>query len=259
LIGQIVVVCLGAQILFLSAFISLSLPTANFSNLQLYTYKLARKVVKHLPLEKRDFVETHFSLLSESRADIDLTKVRYSSYVPLLPFVVFIGYVLGLPLGVIAGVIYIVLGLCGPFIGIYPFADGGGLHYYSQPGFGYLIGIAFTMAFVGWMTSGARNSVRQLLAIVGGLLIVHIIGIAYLFGTAFFVLIFHSKASYLNWQPWILAQVRNLSWYQLPYDFLFSLVLIGLSFPVRYLVDLLTAPDISIRAKSKWKGIAEEA
>ncbi len=63
-----------------------------------------------------------------------------------------------------------------------PFASGGGLDYYSQPGFGYL-------------------SVRQVGALIGGLLTVHSIGLLYLMGSALVFSLLEGAAR-PEWLPW---------------------------------------------------------
>ncbi|HMP51291.1 MAG TPA: hypothetical protein PKD05_07015, partial [Candidatus Melainabacteria bacterium] len=42
--------------------------------------------------------------------------------------------------------------------------------------------------------------------------------------------------------PWIFQYIRNLTWYSLPYDVIFAFLLVGLAFPLRWLVKTLTVP-----------------
>ena len=142
---------------------------------------------------------------------------------------------LGWPLAIIAATIYIVLGLFGPLIKIYPFASGSGMNYYLQPGFGYLIGMVVACACVGYISQGKRTSTKQLLSLLAGLLCIHGIGFAYMLGICLFDTVYDAGGAQLSWSAWLFEEARNLSWYALPYDFLFSLALIGIGFPLRWL------------------------
>jgi hypothetical protein len=50
-----------------------------------------------------------------------------------------------------------------------------------------------------------------------------------------------------------------LSWYTLPYDFICSLILIGLGFPFRWLVNVLVAPDIAVSNKGLSEPVLRDA
>ena len=97
---------------------------------------------------------------------------------------------------------------------------------------------------VAYCTRGERTSFRQLIALFVGLLSIHGIGLLYLLGICLFGAIHDPVGLQLTWSAWVFEEVRNLSWYALPYDFVFSLALIGAGFPFRWLVSTLIAPDI---------------
>lgn len=253
LIGQLVLVLLGMQLLLFSSFTCFELPTATQRNLARYTNLTIQRALVYMPPQWQHEVTSRFPVLLKP-----VGEIRYSPYVPMAPMAVFVGYILGLPLGFFAAIGFILVGVLGPYVGLLPLAAGGGVEYYRQPTFGYLVGMILSAWFAGRVTLSANNSLRQIVVVLGGLLILHVIGLAYLVGSSLGVLLFEGEASYLKWQPWLAESIRNLSWYALPYDALFSLALVGLGFPFRWLTSVLTAPDIAQRPKPKWDGKLEE-
>lgn len=243
-LGQLVVTLLSCELLFFASFISLSLPTPTQHNLERYVHQVSAKLLTYAPEKWRTNIEQTFPSVKERTQE-----VRFSSYVPLLPVAITMAYTLGLPLALFAPVIYLLLGLIGPRLGLFPFAAGGGFEYFQEPGFPYLVGIVFGSAFAAWITPDERKSWRQLLSSFGGITITHLIGLSIVFGASIAVLLFEGEASYLHYQPFLSEQIRNLSWYCLPYDLLFATMLIALSFPLRWLFATLTSPDIAHRHK----------
>lgn len=241
-VGQLVVTLLSVELLFFASFISLDLPTATRHNLERYFHKLSLTGLSYVPEPWRARAQQQFPVLTEQAQD-----VRFSSYVPLLPVAVTLAYTLGLPLALFAPAIYLILGFLGPRLGLFPFASGGGFQYWTEPGFPYLLGIVCGSWFSAWITPDERKSWRQLLASFGSISIIHLIGLSVVFGSSIAVLLFEGESSYLRYQPWLSEQIRNLSWYSMPYDLLFATMLIALSFPVRWLFSTLTAPDIANR------------
>lgn len=245
-IGQIIVVVLAVQLLFFGSFIALPLPTATQRNLTAFAHNEAIAFVSMLPSKWQ-------AKAIEKVPDLSLParEVRFSLYVPLLPLSVFVGYVLGAVLGLVSLTLYFLIGVIGPLFGVYPFAAGGGLDYYTHPGFGYLLGAIAASWCAGCATARRRTSFRQSLAIAGGLLAAHLIGLGYLFGSCLVSLFVEGTPRFPQWRPWVFEQARNMSWYPLPYDLLFSITLVGLGFPFRWLVQTLTAPDIGLRPKAQ--------
>jgi biotin transporter BioY len=243
-VAQLVLVLLGIELLFLSGFTALNLPTATNHNLQTYILTQSSKFYSKF---SRKFKRTcEASIPHMIPPDLtSLPPVRYSLYVPQAPMAIFLGYVLGWPLAVFALTGYIILGLVGPFFKLYVFAAGTGINYYLQPGFGYLIGMILASACVGWLSRGERKSLNQLLSLFIGLLCIHVIGLAYLVGIYLFGAVHEITGQHLVWSAWVFEEARNLSWYALPYDLIFGLALIGIAFPFRWLVSILTAPDIA--------------
>ena len=242
-IGQVVIVLLGVEVLFLSSFTAFELPTATARNLNLFARQKMQLVVNQLPerLQRRVY-----RALPEI-ADPAQANVRYTIYVPQAPAAIFIGYALGWPLATIAAGLYFLLGFVAPLFNVHPFAGGGGADFYLQPGFGYLIGMILATAAVGATTKDRRTTFSQLLATGVGLLVIHLIGLAYLLGICLFFSIFEEMHGFPTWGQWVFEQARNLSWYSLPYDFIFALTCVGIGFPFRWLANVLVAPDIAVR------------
>lgn len=243
-VGQIVVVVISVQLLFFGSFISLLLPVATQKNLMAFVHNQELAILYMLPASWQTKAIERLPGLSAPAAN-----VRYSSYVPTIPLSIFLGYVLGATLGLISAALYFLLGITAPLAGIYPLAAGGGFDYYGQPGFGYLVGVVLAAWCAGYASSKRRTSFRQSLAVLSGLAAAHLIGLFYLLGSCLVSLFVEGTPGFPQWRPWVFEEVRNLSWYPLPYDLLFSLALIGVGFPFRWLVHTLTAPDIAAKAR----------
>jgi biotin transporter BioY len=244
LAGQFVLVLIGLQMMFLTSFFALDLPTGTGHNLLNVGRRTVITGVKLLPKPTQDVVrKTHPDWFH-------LTKpIRTTVYTPLAPMAIFLGYALGKPIGPISVVLFLLLGFLGPLVGINPFAGGGGLDYYLQPSFGYLMGLIGGSWLIGWVTEERRTSLAQLGGLVGGLLSIHLTGLIYLLASCLVLTVVQGVNNGPLWLPWVFEEARNLSWYPLPYDVLFSFILIGLGFPFRYLVNLLTAPDLALKSR----------
>lgn len=250
-IGQAVLLILGVELLLFASFTCLQLPVPTQRNLERFATTSTQRAIECFPARWQDEISHRAPSLMAPVA-----AVRYNGYVPIVPVAIFIGYTLGVPLGISATAAFLLLGIIGPVLGVLPLASGGGLEYWRQPTFGYLLGIIGASWFAGRITTTTNNSLRQVAAVAGGLIITHAVGLLYLFGASLGLLLFQGDGAYLKWQPWLFESVRNLSWYTLPYDGLFSIGLIGIGFPFRWLVATLTAPDIAMRPKQKWESTA---
>jgi BioY family len=168
--GQGVLVLLGLQVLFFSSFIAFDLPTATGQNLTRWAQAQANDLIADIPPSVKLKIDKVVPI-----PDIPLpTKaIRMSVYSPQAPCAIFMGYALGWPIATIAAGIFILIGLVGPYFGLNPFASGGGLDYYAQPGFGYLLGILAATFVVAKITGEKRTSFRQVAALVAGLFTVH--------------------------------------------------------------------------------------
>lgn len=210
-------------------------------NLERFAHRLEIDFVAQLPPVWRERILERFEVLSEPAQE-----VRFSRYMPVLPVAITLAYVQGLPLALISCSAFLLMGFLGPNQGLYLFAGGPGGSYWREPGFGYLLGIMAGAWFSAWISQGEeRKSWRQLLSALGGIGIIHIAGLATMVAISFCVLLFEGESAFLQFRPWLGEQIRNLSWYALPYDALFATILVGLSFPLRWLFSALTSPDIA--------------
>ncbi len=84
--------------------------------------------------------------------------------------------------GFLAQVAYVFLGLFW-----YPvFAQGGGLQYWQQPSFGYILGFMPGAWLCGWLAFQRRTKLESLaISAVSGLFLIHICGLIYLVGLWF--------------------------------------------------------------------------
>ena len=113
-----------------------------------------------------------------------------------------IGILVGSRLASLALCIYIILGLLGLPI----FAGGGGLDYYKEPTFGYLISFPILAFLSGWFYE--KN--KKLLSVFVPIFTTHMFGIIYL-------VLFKQQLIYVSW---------ILSFSMISYDFIFALLLI---------------------------------
>jgi biotin transporter BioY len=150
-------------------------------------------------------------------------------------------------IGPAACAIFILIGMIGPYAGVHTFAGGGGLNYYLEPGFGYLLALVGAAWIAGIVTEGRRTSASQLFAAFSGLTVTHLTGLVYLLGSCLVSYLIDGSRASLAWQPWVFELARNMTWYPLPYDIILSLVFIGLGFPFRWLASTLIAPDLVAR------------
>ncbi len=254
LIGQMVLLLLGVQLLFLAGFIKIELPTASQTNLEHARHAFFVEEVGYLPEQWQCFLAASIPELTAP-----VQEVRVSPYYAVIPVSIFLGYILGVPLGFMACAIYFALGLAGPNLGIFAFASGGGIDYWRQPSFGYLLGLIAGSWLSGRLTMTTRSSWRQLAAIVGGLVLVHATGLVYLIASCLAVLIKEGEVAYMQFQPWPTEQIRNLTWYALPWDFVFTTFLIGIGAPFRWLTTTLIAPDIAGKPKPSLRRELEQA
>jgi biotin transporter BioY len=238
LVGQIVLTILGIQLMFLAAFTSFELPVGTQRNFVNFIENQARYALRAVPDRYQDKVERYFPMVQEASK-----PVRKANYCPIVVAAMFCGYVLGWQLAAIACLGFLLIGLIGPLVGIHPFAAGGGLTYYNEPGFGYLLALVPASAVIGYLTQKRRTSLKQFCGTLAGLIVVHLSGLTYLMGSCLVSFLLDGTRANLVWQPWAFELARNMSWNVLPYDIALSLLVVGAAFPFRWLANTLTAPD----------------
>jgi biotin transport system substrate-specific component len=243
IVGQVVLTLLGVQLLFLASFTSLDVPIATKRNLTNFMQRQLHYVMNAVPQPYYSRAEGLLPLLKAP-----LQEVRRSTYTPLAAVAIFLGYVLGPIIGPAACAIFIVVGMFGPYLGVHTFAGGGGINYYLEPGFGYLLALVGAAWIAGIVTEGRRTSASQLFAVFSGLTVTHLTGLVYLLGSCLVSYLIDGSRASLAWQPWVFELARNMTWYPLPYDIISSLVFVGVGFPFRWLASTLIAPELVARA-----------
>lgn len=238
ILGQTILTMLGVQLLFLAAFCAFDLPVPSQRNVTAFADNEIRFIAKAVPAQYQAKIDTYAPYLRTPHRDI-----RRTSYSPLVPAALLSGYVLGPLLGPVVCLLYLIVGVAGPYLGLFPFACGGGVGYFQEPGFGYLLALVPAAFVVGMITRDKRTSVSQLLSVLAGLTVVHLSGIFYLLGSCLVSYLLDGNRASLAWQPWVFQLARNMTWYPLPYDFLAALALIGLGFPFRWLSRILIGPE----------------
>ncbi|MEI7474259.1 MAG: biotin transporter BioY [bacterium] len=159
-----------------------------------------------------------FSFTSPLNALIELTKLH--SYIPQIPVILFLGALLGPRVGLISILSYLVCGLLGFPI----FASGGGITYYSQQGFGYILGYFLGVFIVGNLLTKEITSLKIIRAAIIGSLAIHLTGIIYI--SVLMTLQHYSLYTIFGW-------ISSLSGSQLPFDIIVSIVAISLARPLR--------------------------
>lgn len=103
-------------------------------------------------------------------------------YVPFTLQVLFVflaGSLLGSKRGMQSQLVYVGIGLAGLPV----FTQGGGIGYFLQPTFGYLIGFIAGAYVVGWIIERIANpkTYQFIFANLAGLLVIYLIGVPYLY------------------------------------------------------------------------------
>jgi len=140
-----------------------------------------------------------------------ITNIFY--YIPQIPIVLLIASILGPRLGMLSVILYITVGL----IGFPVFAGGGGINYYMQHGFGYILGFIPGVYTTGNILSSKIKSFTTLRASIVGVTAVHFTGIIYLT-----IVLFIKNESIFA----ILGWIWQLSGMQFFYDIIIAMLAI---------------------------------
>lgn len=133
-------------------------------------------------------------------------------YIPQIPVVIFIATLLGECWGLLAVLIYIILGLT-PWFSL--FALGGGLSYIFQYNFGYIFAYIFAVLLTAKELKKNHTILTMLCAVLFGVLSVHVIGTIYM---AIIALIRHDSFEFIaNW-----VYYQSLS--KILYDIVFGIL-----------------------------------
>ncbi len=134
-------------------------------------------------------------------------------FIPQIPVVMFICSTLGRKMALTSVFLYIIIGLFFAPV----FALGGGLRYFFEYGFGYILAYVPAVAIAGSLLGKKYSFLDMLKAVVIGVLIIHIIGIFYMSIIALFK---HAGSTFIS--GWIEAQ----SGLKIIYDLVISYVLV---------------------------------
>lgn len=138
-----------------------------------------------------------------------ISKIFY--YIPQIPVLLMIAAILGPRLGLLPVIIYIAAGLTGLPV----FAGGGGMNYYTQFGFGYILGFCPGLFFAGNILRGKLGLFTFFRATFTGITIIHAIGILYII-----IALFISREPFFNIINWIWQS----SGIQFFYDLIFGVI-----------------------------------
>jgi biotin transporter BioY len=159
----------------------------------------------YLPLDWMNYIGQN---LSENEILQHFTKTY--RYIPQIPAVFFIIALLGRKFGILAIILYIILGMFYPI-----FALGGGVTYLFEYGFGYILAFIPAIFFSGTLLKVKTDFLRIVLLSVLGVLAIHILGVLYMLFVATL-----RDASMDLVSSWISSQ----SGVQIFYDMFFSIV-----------------------------------
>lgn len=141
-------------------------------------------------------------------------------YIPQIPVVLFIAALLGEFWGLVTILLYIILGLT-PMFPVY--ALGGGLSYVFQYNFGYIFAYLFAVLISAKVMKNNNSVLKMLLAVIYGVLLIHIIGIIYM---TIIALLRHDSWQFIT--NWIYYQSLSKILYDLVFSFIAVLIARGL-------------------------------
>ena len=193
-LGLIALVCFSLLLLLVSVFTQIPLPNLS------------------IPVEYILHPITYFSDFSSGRIGL----VDYM-YIPQVPVLFFLSTVLGPVFATLTVIIYIVLGLT-PWFPI--FALGGGISYFLQYGFGYILSYPFAVCMTAKMLKNDLSGLNIIKSAFLGVILIHLTGCIYLTVIA---LLKHENMDF------ILDLIFAQSVTKIFYDYIFSLIVIFVS------------------------------
>ena len=151
-----------------------------------------------------------FLAVETNEAEILHHFIKSYKYIPQIPVIFFIVALMGRKFGILSVLLYIILGLFVPV-----FALGGGISYLFEYGFGYILAFLPAIFFAGTLLKGKNDFLRIFLISLIGVLIIHVLGILYMF---FIATLRHAQMDLIV--SWILSQ----SGVQVLYDIFFAMI-----------------------------------
>ena len=162
--------------------------------------------------------------LSQDHSEIEILKhfIKRYDYIPQIPMLFFIVALMGRKFGIMAIVMYIILGMFFPV-----FALGGGISYLFEYGFGYILAYLPAVFFAGTLLKGRTDYLRIPVISVVGVVTIHVLGVLYM--------LFISTLRHAPWElvsSWISSQ----SGVQMLYDIFFTIIAVILGKQFRKLL-----------------------
>lgn len=131
--------------------------------------------------------------------------------IPQIPAVLFVTGLMGKKLGMTSVLLYILLGLF-----VLPiFALGGGVGYFMQYGFGYILGYIPAVSILGSFLKEEYSFKNILISVLYGVLVIHLLGVFYML---FLAVLKQGGAEFIK--GWILTQ----SLLKIAYDYILSVL-----------------------------------
>ena len=162
--------------------------------------------------------------LSQDLTDTEILHhfIKKYQYIPQIPVVFYVVSLMGRKFGILAVIIYIILGLFFPI-----FALGGGVSYLFEYGFGYILAFLPAIFLAGTILKGKPDFLRIILISVAGVITIHLLGILYML---FIATLRHASMDLIF--SWIFSQ----SGIQVLYDIFFTAMAIWLGKETRKLL-----------------------
>ncbi len=243
LIGHIVLIILSLQLLIITTFIEIRVPVPTKSNLITFSQYAQESLFAYVPVKYKKYIPASLIQYFESKPDLK-QNVRREIYTPQIPAAVLVLFTLDIPLNLLTYFLFVLLGLVGPKFNIFPLSNGGGLDYIYEPGFGFILGVCLAGVFIS-SRKHEEKFLNYLIYILVALFIIHVTGIAFLFGLNFFSYLSPLHSSLLTSKNVIFELIRNYTWYQLPYDIIGLLILFPVIKVLQKLVDIIVATDFT--------------
>ena len=197
--GEPIKITLGT--LLLTCFCILLLIMATFTQITFSHFHIPIDAISFMNQEPTDYqIMSHFT--------------KTYRYIPQIPTVFFIVALLGRKFGILAICGYIILGMFYPI-----FALGGGLNYFFEYGFGYILAFIPAIFFSGTLLKIKSDFFRIVLLSILGVLAIHILGVLYML---FITTLRHTSMDLVS--SWIISQ----SGVQILYDVFFSILAVYL-------------------------------
>lgn len=165
--------------------------------------------------------------LGQEHTEIEVIKhfIKSYDYIPQIPMIFFIVALMGRKFGITAIVLYIILGMFFPV-----FALGGGLNYFFEYGFGYILAYLPSVFFAGTLLKGKTDYLRIPVISLVGVVTIHVLGILYM--------LFISTLRHAPWElvsSWITSQ----SGVQMLYDIFFTIIAVILGKQLRKILWII--------------------